>query len=221
MFSESRLKEQMLAAGRVLFERRALPPSGHGDISARLDDQNLLISDVADLRDLSRERLVAVGLSGRPRRDGAMGPVASEIVPLHAAIYLARPATGAIVHTHSPRATAFALAGRPIPAVYEGLLRFGVTDEIPVAAWAPRVSPELVSNVLAQMDKHPGAPAVLLGNHGLLAFGPDPTAAAFLAAAIEEAAGILIDTYLLGGAKPLPLDAGAWEEREVLRPATG
>lgn len=211
MFSEARLKDQILASARLLLARGVLSVSGHGDISARLDDQTLLLSDVSDLRDLSRERIVAVGTSGRPR-DATLGPVASEIVPMHAAIYLARPATGAIVHAHCPKATAFAMAGRPIPAVYEGLFRFGVTEEIPVAPWAPRVSPEQVSNILAQMDKHPGAPAVLMGNHGLLAFGPDPVAAALLATVIEESAGMLLDTHLLGGAAPLPLDAGAWEE---------
>ncbi|MGI0053814.1 MAG: class II aldolase/adducin family protein [Thermoplasmata archaeon] len=220
MFSEGRLKDQLLAARKVLIERRVLSRSSHGDLSGRLDAQSLVVSDVADLGELTRDRMATVGLSGRPR-DGALGPIAAEMVPLHSAVYQTRPATGAIVHCHPPKATAFAVAGRPIPAVYEGLFRFGVTDEIPVAPWAPRTRPELVSNVLAQMDKHPGAPAVLLGNDGLLAFGPDPVAAALLAAVIEEAAEILLDAHLLGEAKPLPLDAGAWEEHHSSRRPSG
>ena len=60
------------------------------------------------------------------------------------------------------------------------------------------------------------APAVLLGNHGLLAFGHDALAAAQLIVIMEEAAALLLDADALGGAKPFPADA-LEREREHMR----
>ena len=102
-----------------------------------------------------------------------------------------------------------------LPVVYKAFLRFGITEEIPVAEWAPRGSSESVANIVAQLRRHPTIPAVLLGNHGLLAFSRDALAAAQLIVIMEEAAELLLDANTLGGAKPFPASA---LERE--RPST-
>jgi L-fuculose-phosphate aldolase len=47
---------------------------------------------------------------------------------MHACVYRERKDVGAVIHTHSPRATSFALAHTPLPVAYEAFLRFGVTD---------------------------------------------------------------------------------------------
>ena len=56
---------------------------------------------------------------------------------MHTAVYRAREKIDSIIHTHSAHITAFALAHEPLPCAYEALLRFGFSDAIPVAAWAP------------------------------------------------------------------------------------
>ena len=77
--------------------------------------------------------------------------------------------------------------------MYEAFLRFGIVEDIPVADWAPRGSRESVTNIVEQLERHPTVPAVLLGNHGLLAFSRDPLATAQLIIIMEESAQLTLD----------------------------
>src|SRR5208282_4028623 len=56
--------------------------------------------------------MVVVDLDGR-RVEGKLNP--SSDTPTHRRLFLAFTGIGGVVHTHSPHATAFAQAGRPIP----------------------------------------------------------------------------------------------------------
>ncbi|WP_369681865.1 class II aldolase/adducin family protein [Alicyclobacillus macrosporangiidus] len=52
--------------------------------------------------------------------------------------------------------------------------------------------------------KHPGLPAVLLANHGVLAFASDPMQTARLLATLDEAATLALWAQAVGGAKSPP-----------------
>jgi len=104
-----------------------------------------------------------------------------------------------------------------LPCVYEALLRFGVTEDIPVADWAPRGSSESVANIVEQLERHPTVPAVLLANHGLLAFSRDALSTALLIISMEEAAQLILDARTLGGEKPFPADALERERKHMQR----
>jgi L-ribulose-5-phosphate 4-epimerase len=54
------------------------------------------------------------------------------------------------------------------------------------------------------LEQHPTTSAVLLANHGLLAFGPDTGSTADLVIAIEESAEAVIAATILGGSVPFP-----------------
>jgi L-fuculose-phosphate aldolase len=210
------LRQQLIQASHQLFQAGVMSHSGHGNLSVRLPEPGqLLLTATGQIRDLALEQLAVVTFDGAPV-EGAIEPVAREIVGMHACVYRERDGVNAVIHTHSPRATSFALAHKPLPVVYEAFLRFGIVEEIPVAEWAPRGSPEAVANIVAQLRQHTMAPAVLLGNHGLLAFGHDALAAAQLIVIMEEAAALLLDADALGGAKPFPADA-LEREREHMR----
>ncbi len=86
------------------------------------------------------------------------GPKPSVELPMHLAVLAARPDVGAVVHTHSPNATA-----RPPVAVAEP---------------APSGTPELGVAVLAAAGD---GDAVVIEGHGPVCFGAD------LAAALERA----------------------------------
>jgi L-fuculose-phosphate aldolase len=101
--------------------------------------------------------------------------------------------------------------------VYEAFLRFGITEDIPVAEWAPRGSAESVSNIVDQLELHPTVPAVLLANHGLLAFGKDPRSTAQLIVIMEEAAELTMRARQLGGEKAFPEGALEQERRHMQR----
>jgi L-ribulose-5-phosphate 4-epimerase len=209
------LREQLIQAAQQLFQAGVMSHSGHGNLSVRLPDPGrLLLTATGHIRNLAPEQLAVVTFDG-DLVEGAIEPGAREIVGMHACVYRERDDVHAVIHTHSPRATSFALAHKPLPVVYEAFLRFGITEEIPVAEWAPRGSSESVANIVAQLQRHSTIPAVLLGNHGLLAFSRDALAAAQLIVIMEEAAELLLDANTLGGAKPFPADALERERRHM------
>jgi L-ribulose-5-phosphate 4-epimerase len=104
---------------------------------------------------------------------------------------------GCVLHTHSPYATAYAVARRPIGCWVEALAMFGLADGVPVAGYGPRGSAEAVANIRAAVI--PGVPAVLLANHGVLVFHRTPDLAITVGSVVEEAAQAGINTAGIGG----------------------
>src|SRR5438128_6415723 len=127
----------LVEAVHTLFETGVMQASGHGNASIRLDDDRMIITSKSVLRNLGAEHLAVVTFGGDVL-EGEMDPAVAEIVRMHAQVYQLRRDVGSVIHTHSPYATAFAIANKPIPCAYESLLRQGVTTSVPVAAWAPR-----------------------------------------------------------------------------------
>ena len=208
MSGDGALREGLVAAARHLFSAGVMSHSGHANLSGRLDQEQFLLTTTGAVRDLTPDQLATVTLEGEVI-DGELGPENAEIVAMHSVVYRARPEVGGIIHTHSPAATAFALAGRPLPCRAEPLLRFGQAEPVPVVPWGPRGSDASVRGIEAVLSQAPTTSAVLLGNHGLLVFGPDPIATARLVVAIEEAAEAELAAAAIGGAVDFP--AGALE----------
>lgn len=215
-------REQIVNAARYLAEESGvLSHTGHGNMSVRVPGttDQMLLTAVSRITRVSAENLAVVGFDGTVV-DGRLDPTAAEIVAMHAVVYKHKPDVQAVIHTHSPRASTFALAQEPLPCQYEALLRFGVAEDIPVAPWGPRGSDESVRYIAETIQAHPQAMAVLLANHGLLAFGPDIMVAAARISVMEEAADMTLGAASIGGAKPFP--AGALEAvRERLRQFAG
>jgi L-fuculose-phosphate aldolase len=79
-----------------------------------------------------------------------------------------------------------------------------MTDGVPLASYGPRGSKESVSNIARALEATKKTKAVLLENHGVLAFGADPVAAARANLIVEEAAQMALFAEVLGGAKLIP-----------------
>jgi len=199
----------VVAAARHLFDAGVMSHAGHANLSARLDENRFALTTTGMVRDLRPDQMAILDLDGTVL-DGELSPENAEIIAMHACVYRARPAAGAIIHTHSPAVTAFALANKELPCRAEPLLRFGQAEAIPVVAWGPRGSDVSVRGIQAVLEERPTTSAVLLANHGLLAFGTDPMAVARLVVAIEESAEAELGATLLGGAVDFP--AGALDQ---------
>ena len=213
--SHSQLREQLVQAAHMLFQSGVMSHSGHGNMSVRLPQtEQMLLTSTGQITHLTQEQLASVTFDGEVV-EGALDPTTREIVAMHACVYRARPDVHAVIHTHSPHVTSFALAHQALPCAYEAMLRFGITEDIPVADWAPRGSQESVTNIVAQLKQHPTVPAVLLGNHGLLAFSRDPLSTAQLIIIMEEAAELTLRARTLGGEKLFPADALDREYRHM------
>jgi L-ribulose-5-phosphate 4-epimerase len=197
-------RQEILAAADLLVRSGVLSHSQHGNSSVRLaDGKSMLITGVSSLQGQSPETLAVLDLDGN-LLEGQLASTSAEIVNMHAIVYRLRPEVGAVIHTHSPMVSSYAMAQQPMPVHYEGLLRQGVSTPVPVAAWGPRGSRESVANIENALQANPDASAVLLANHGLLAWGKDQMSAARLIISLEEAAEMMLEAEHLGGSQPFP-----------------
>jgi len=211
--SNPEARAAVVEAARALFTNGVMSHSGHANLSARVGDTSMLLTVEGHIRGLQPDGLALVRLDGTVL-EGTLDPGNAEIITMHSEVYKARPEVGGIIHTHSPHLLAFAMANRPLPDRYEALLRFGQAEDVPVVPWAPRGSERSVSGIIDALARQPGTQAVLLGNHGVLVFGPAPREAAALLTVLEEAAEAELAAAPLGGAVGFP--AGALEDVRAL-----
>ena len=120
----------------------------------------------------------------------------------HAAIYRAREDLEAVVHTHSPNATALACQGLSIPPFHYMVAVAGGAD-IRCADYATFGTQGLADNVLFALE---GRRACLLAHHGVIACGPTLESALALAVEVENLARTYIVVRGLGEPRLLPPD---------------
>jgi L-fuculose-phosphate aldolase len=106
----------------------------------------------------------------------------------HGAIYAERSDVGAIVHTHSPYATALACTRQGIPP-FHYMVAVAGGDNVRCAPYAPFGSAELAERVLEALR---GRKACLLANHGQVALGGSLEAAFNMAVEVEQLARQLV-----------------------------
>jgi L-fuculose-phosphate aldolase len=169
-----------------------------GNLSLRLKKNRLLITPAGRSKALLEpEDLVEMDLEGGPSQGEGQ---ASAELELHLAVYQELPQVRAVVHAHPPLATAFSLAGReldlsPLP---EAMVVLGRAPTVPYATPGSRDLVRAVKPFLSQGH------ALLLANHGTLAYGPDLESAWARTEKLESAAQALYAATAWGGARPLP-----------------
>jgi L-fuculose-phosphate aldolase len=122
---------------------------------------------------------------------------------MHLLIYRERPDVKAVCHAHPPHGTAFAVAGIAIdqPILSEVILTLGC---VPLAAYGTPSTEEL-TEAMQPLIKHHNA--LLMANHGAVAYGADLWQAWDRLETLEHTAKIAILSRVLGGSKNLPADA--------------
>jgi L-ribulose-5-phosphate 4-epimerase len=167
-----------------------------GNVSARDGGTGLIAVTPSGVpyESTTAEDIAVVDGHGRVVR--AMRRPTSELA-LHVEVLALRPDVGAIVHTHSPYATAFAVAHHPIPLVAnEGM--FVGTPRIEVTDFAIPGTDDLGRAAVALLRREPKARAFLLANHGTVALGADLAAAYLLAQQVEWEARIYHHALAIG-----------------------
>ena len=198
------LKDKIIQAAELLIRSGVMSLSQHGNISARLPGTDtFLLTAGGSLANLTAENIALFDLDGS-LLEGAVEPTSAEIVDMHGIVYRLRADMGGAIHTHSPYATSFAVAGQPIPLIYEAQARFDMLDGVPVAGYGPRGSKESVDNIAGAIESNENIGGVLLANHGVLAFAGDPVAAARANIIIEETAILALNARIIGEAKEIP-----------------
>lgn len=199
---DSDMVGQVVEVARKVVASGAISASGHGNVSLRVPGEDeMYFTGGPSLRDHPADLVARVGLDGS-LREGKLPPVQAAVVAMHTAMYRDQVDVGCVVHTHSPFATAYAVARRPIGCWIEGMAMFGLPDGVPVASYGPRGSDQAVANIRAAV--RPGVPAILLANHGVLVFHRTPELAIVVGSLLEEAAQAGINASRLGGPVEIP-----------------
>jgi L-ribulose-5-phosphate 4-epimerase len=185
----------------------AISANGHGNVSVRVPGAGeMYFTAGPSLRDHPASAVVRIGLDGT-LLEGDLPPIQGAVVAMHTAMYADQPDVGCVLHTHSPYATAYAVAHRPIGCWVEALAMFGLATGVPVAGYGPRGSEQAIASIRASVTS--GVPAVLLANHGVLVFHRTPELAILVGGVIEEAAQAGINAAALGGPVEIPAELRA------------
>lgn len=202
--ADQRLRAEVVAIAQVL-DAAGLMPNKSGNVSARTPHGFVITPAGVPYVELEPESLVELAHGTAPV---PQGPQPSSEWRMHAAIYLARPDVTAVVHTHSPRATALACAGRGIPPFHYMIALAG--GDVRCMPYATFGTAELATSAVRGLEERRAA---LLANHGVIAVGSSLRAARAVALEVENLAGQYLD-LLAAGIEPRLLDAA--ELRRVI-----
>jgi L-fuculose-phosphate aldolase len=192
------LQREVVRVSRAL-HARGWVANHEGNVTALTADGKILSTPTATSKaDVREADLVVTDRAGRRLQGARKAP--GEL-PMHLAVYQSRDDAGAVVHAHPPAATAFAVTGRPLEAFFLPEFVVSIGGVVPVVPFAMPGSEALNQALLPFLEPYD---VVLLGSHGVLAWGPDPATALLRIEHAEEAAQILLNCDRLGGARPLP-----------------
>jgi L-ribulose-5-phosphate 4-epimerase len=156
----------------------------------------------ADVVEVDAASGVPIGPGLRPSVD----------LPHHLYLYRHAPEIGAVVHTHSTFATAFAAVGRSIPACLTAIAdEFG--GDIPCAPYVDNEGEHIGEAIVAHRNRGPG---ILLGSHGVFAWGDSVRSAVEAAVMIEDVARTTWYALQIGDPVSLPeQEIAKWHGRYV------
>jgi L-fuculose-phosphate aldolase len=201
MPTERKHREEIVRYGRMLHEK-GFVAAMDGNLSVRLKQDRILVTPTGLSKGSMRPAdLVIVDLEGK--QVAGRRHVTSEI-GMHLMIYRTRPDIKAIVHAHPPTATGFAAAGIALtePLVCEVVMGLGC---IPLARYGTPGTAELAQSLEPYVPKYD---AILMSNHGVVAYGDTLEHAYMKMETVEHFAQISLVTHMLGRQQPL-------QEREI------
>ena len=161
-----------------------LSPLRSGNISLRSKEDNkdgyLITPSGKKYETLKPDDIVFMELNDEVKKDSVNKP--SSEWRFHRDIYLNKKEAEAIVHAHSPHATAVSSHGKPIPP-FHYMIALAGGEDIKCADYATFGTEELSNNVIEALKKRS---ACLMSNHGQVAFGKNLEDAFELAQEIEN-----------------------------------
>ena len=203
--------QAIVELGASLFAR-TLTFGRTGNLSVRVDDHVVVTPTGVSLGALCADELSVIDLQGRH----ISGAKPSKEAFLHAAVYRARPDSGAVVHLHSTHAVAVSCLADvdphdvlpPLTGYY--VMRVGTLPLLPYHAPGDATLEPLAEATAANHR------CFLLANHGSVISGIDLAAAADAAEELEETARLFL---MLRDHKTAPLDDAQVEELRQRFPA--
>ena len=197
--NESEARKLIVEVGRLMYERSYVVASD-GNVSIRLADGRVVATPTMTSKGrMTEESLAVTDMDGRNLTDKR----ASSELAMHLLIYKMRPDIKAVCHAHPPHGTAFSVAGLAIekPILSEVILTLGC---VPLTNYGTPSTDELTESMKPYVEHHN---ALLMANHGAVAYGKDLWEAWDRMETLEHTARIAILARTLGNVNNLPADA--------------
>jgi L-ribulose-5-phosphate 4-epimerase len=203
-----KIKERVLEANLALVKHQ-LVVFTWGNASERDPETGYVVIKPSGIPydQMKAEHMVVLDASGK-QLEGDMKP--SSDASTHLELYRSFKGLGGVVHTHSPWATSWAQAGKPIP-VYGTTHADYFYGPVPCSRALTREEVEgayelntgkLVVETLAGIDFH-RMPGTLVHGHGPFTWGQTAMEAVHHAVVLEEVAKMAFHTEALGMQKPV------------------
>src|SRR5437016_750629 len=210
--SEWKLKEQMCDIGKRIW-LKGYCAGNEGNHSYRIADNRILCTPTGISKgNLKPDDICTVDMEGK--QTSGSRKRTSEIL-MHLAIYKARPDVKAVIHSHPPHATAFAVAGVDLPTcihpeaeVFLGAVR--------TAKYVTPGDTRLGESLLPYVKD---SNTILLQSHGVVCFSADLEQAYYQLEIVDAYARILILAKQVGSIRPL--DGGEMKELLELKARFG
>ena len=186
-----------------------MSPATSGNISLRVKEGILVSASGTCLGDLKQDDIVLTDFNGN-LINGNKKPSSEKI--MHSEIYMKRDDINAIIHSHCPMITAFAVAGCEInkPILPDFVYKF---DKIPLVPYYCPSSIDLATAVGEFFEKYD---AVLLKNHGVVVGAEDLKTAFYGIELIRNYAECYFGAEVLGGPKEID-KKGVLEIKKLIR----
>lgn len=187
-------KKLLVDYGKKLLDKNLVAGTS-GNLSLRGQGDEIYITPSGmDYLEITEDDIVIINFMGEIL-EGDKKP-SSEWM-MHVEIYKNYPNYNAIVHNHSPIATAFAVSRKKIPLILIEMKPF-LGGEIEVAPFKPSGSLELAKSLIPYLKK---SNSCLLANHGVVSCGKDIESAFLSAEYVEDAAKIYYYSLNIGDPK--------------------
>jgi L-fuculose-phosphate aldolase len=200
--NEWQIKKEMCEIGERIWQK-GFCAGNEGNHSVRVGDNRVLVTPSGISKGLlSPDIICTCDLEGNVL-DAPKGWTPSSERKVHNAIYRHRPDVKAVVHSHPPHATAFAIANIPLP---EGIHPEAEVflGRVPVAEYATPSTEDLPNSILPHVG--PETNSVLMGNHGTVSFSDSLRDAYYKLEILDAYCRVLLLCKQLGKAEVLSND---------------
>jgi L-fuculose-phosphate aldolase len=164
--TDSEAKKLIVEIGKRMYAKNFVA-ANDGNISCKVDDDIIWTTPTGVSKGfMSEDQMVKMRLDGTVLSQGERGP--SSEVKMHLRIYNENPEAMGVCHAHPPISTSFAIAGISLDkAIYpEALVNLGTVPCVHYEAPGSQGIPDSIAPYARDYN------AILLANHGAVAWGP-------------------------------------------------
>jgi L-fuculose-phosphate aldolase len=201
------IRKELVQIGRRIADKGLVVGPG-GNTSARLKtgSKDIIYMKASGkcFEDAVDTDYIGVDLETGKVVDGNAKPTCE--ISMHLNCYRLRPEINAVIHTHAPLSTAYAMLGKPLKSFSPDFCAL-VGFEIPVGRYVLPSGTEL-AGMVGKFIKQ-GHKAVLMSNHGLLTAGANLKEAFYRTLIIEDGIKTVIASKILGKFTPFTLKQAA------------